>query len=68
MKEIDIDKELELAHREYLQVKHTTLYNLRCVKQCYKKLLQEERINKETYKALCTIANNTIKFIKLKEI
>lgn len=68
MKHIDVEQELELAHNEYLQVKKVTLYNLRSVKQCYNKLLKEERINKETYKALIAITNNTIKFIKMREI
>ena len=68
MKYIDVDKELELAHKDYKNAKRITLYNLKAVKQCYKKLYQEERIGQDTYKALCTIANNTIEFIKMKEI
>ena len=68
MKHIDVEKELELAHSEYESVKRAVLYNLRAEKQCYRKLHNEGKLEDNTYKALLSIANNTIKFIKMKEI
>lgn len=68
MKNIDVTQELELAHSEYISAKKAILYNLKSVKQCYKKLYTEEKINKDTYKALVSITNNTIKFLDLREI
>lgn len=66
--DIDIDRELTLAHQEYEMVKKSVLANQRAIKQCYKKLLNQGSINKETYQALIRIANTTAKFIKMKEI
>lgn len=68
MKHINVEKELALAHAEYEAVKRAVLYNLRAEKQCYRKLHNQGVIEDATYKALLSIANNTIKFIKMKEI
>lgn len=66
--DIDIDRELNLAHQEYEMVKKSVLANQRAIKQCYKKLYNQNAINKETYQALIRIANTTVKFINMKEI
>ena len=61
-------KALEQAHKEWLRQRKQTITNQNNLKQCYKKLLKEESITKETYEALIRIANNTINFLNCKEI
>ena len=68
MKTIDIDKALELAHKEYLEAKVATLSNLRGLKITMRKLEHQGNLTDETYTSIIKIINNTIKFIKMKEI
>lgn len=66
--DIDIDKALELAHQEYLEAKVATLSNLRGLKTTMRKLERQGDLTDETYTSIIRIINNTIKFIKMKEI
>lgn len=66
--DIDIDKALELAHQEYLEAKVATLSNLRGLKTTMRKLERQGDLTDETYSSIIRIINNTIKFIKMKEI
>lgn len=66
--DIDIDKALELAHTEYLEAKVATISNLKGLKTTMRKLERQGNLTNETYASIIRIINNTIKFIKMKEI
>lgn len=68
MKIIDVDKELELAHYEYETCKKATIANLKGLKYWYRTLYKKDLISEEAYKSVLKVTNNTIKFIKMKEI